>query len=124
LATACKGCASDARKIDIELFAEFACQMRECGPANFMFASEGRLLVHADRRTQGPGVIESPGLWMLQRACAPTSQFTGGGVTVEGSVLTVVLVASVPLSAEAWQPLPRGAVLALERGHVIRMMQL
>jgi glutamine amidotransferase len=48
-------------------FSAFAHEMRDHGPANIIYASEGRLLVHADRRTQRPGVIEPPGLWLLQR---------------------------------------------------------
>ena len=52
------------------IFAEFAREMRDHGPANFIYASDGHLLVHADRRTQRPGVIEPPGLWMLQRQCS------------------------------------------------------
>lgn len=48
----------------LSTFASFARQMRELGPANMILAVDGHLLVHADRRTQRPGVIEPPGLWM------------------------------------------------------------
>jgi len=94
-------------------FAAFAREMRDHGPANIIYASDGRLLVHADRRTQRPGVIEPPGLWMLQRQCGANSDpmFAGAGVNIEGRAPAVLLFASVPLTREPWQPLDRGTVL-------------
>ena len=102
-------------------FAAFAREMREHGPANIIYASDGRLLVHADRRTQRPGVIEPPGLWLLQRQCPAQSQsmFAGAGVSVAGTALSVALIASVPLTSESWQPLDRGTVLELRKGYVV-----
>jgi glutamine amidotransferase len=102
-------------------FAAFAREMRDYGPANIIYASDGRLLVHADRRTQGPGVIEPPGLWLLQRQCRTQSRstFAGVGVSVAGTALHVALVASVPLTGEAWQPLDRGTVLELRAGRLV-----
>jgi predicted glutamine amidotransferase len=99
-------------------FAHFASEMRDRGPANIIYASNGRLLVHADRRTQRPGVVEPPGLWMLQRQCRATSEpaFAGGGVSVTGAALNVVLIASVPLTSEPWRPLERGTVLDVQKG--------
>jgi glutamine amidotransferase len=102
-------------------FAAFAHEMRDHGPANIVYASDGRLLVHADRRTQRPGVIEPPGLWLLQRQCRARSQSTlaGVGVSVAGPALNVALLASVPLTGETWQPLDRGMVLELRGGLVV-----
>lgn len=108
---------------EVAAFSAFARHMRQQGPANIILASQGRLLVHADRRTQRPGVIEPPGLWMLHRTCGPT-EFSRAGVTVKGAALSVVLFASVPLSAEPWQPLARGMVLAVEQGRVLSTQQL
>lgn len=101
-------------------FTSFARQMRELGPANMILAVDGCLLVHADRRTQRPGVIEPPGLWMLQRSCETkeTEAFTGGGVRLVSSATNVVLFASVPLTTEAWQPLERGCVVTAHGGRV------
>lgn len=101
-------------------FAAFAREMRDHGPANIIYASDGRLLAHADRRTQRPGVIEPPGLWLLQRQCGAQSRstFAGAGMSVAGAALDVGLIASVPLTGEAWQPLDRGTVLELRRGRV------
>lgn len=41
------------------------------------------------------------------------------GVTVAGGFQDVVLVASVPLSAENWQPLAEGDVVAISEGRVV-----
>jgi glutamine amidotransferase len=102
-------------------FAAFAREMRDHGPANIIYASDGRLLVHADRRTQRPGVIEPPGLWLLQRQCRAQSRstFAGSGVSVAGTALQVALIASVPLTGEAWQPLDRGTLLELRAGRIV-----
>jgi glutamine amidotransferase len=110
-----------ARTALFAAFAAFSREMRDHGPANIIYASAGRLLVHADRRTQRPGVIEPPGLWLLQRQCRGQSQsmLAGAGVSVTGAALNVALLASVPLTGEAWKPLDRGTVIELRRGHVV-----
>ena len=106
----------------LSIFTSVARQMRNLGPANIILAANGRLLVQADRRTQRTGVIEPPGLWILQRSwsAAPPGMFAGGGVRFDGDALNVVLIASVPLTTEPWQPLERGAVLAIERGQIVK----
>ena len=118
--------ASDAHGMDLEVFSVFARQVRSRGPANVILASNGRLLVHADRRMQQSGVIAPPGLWMLQRACGGEQPrtFDASGVAFDGPALTVVLVASVPLSAEAWEPLPRGTVLAVMHGRIVKRVEV
>jgi len=114
----------DGNSVDRTLciFALFARRMRLLGPANIILAANGRLLIHADRRTQRPGVIEPPGLWLLQRSCSAgrAEAFAGGGVHVDGQALKVVLIASVPLTSERWQPLEQGTVLAIEHGEIVR----
>jgi predicted glutamine amidotransferase len=112
----------DAGDVIFETFAAFAREMRERGPANIIYASNGRLLLHADRRTQAPGVIEPPGLWLLERHCSDgaTVAVAGEGVHVAGVGVDVALVASVPLTGERWRPLEQGSVLQLEHGRVRR----
>ena len=112
----------DAGDVTFELFATFAREMREKGPANIIYASNGQLLVHADRRTKSPGVIEPPGLWLLERHCgnSASAAFTGEAVQVAGKDVDVVLLASVPLTDEPWRALKQGSVLQLEYGRVIR----
>jgi len=92
---------------------------RDRGPANVIYAFDGHLFIYADRRTQRPGVIEPPGLWILQRRCNTDSMFAGAGVSVGGTALSVVLIASVPLTSESWQPLERNTAVEVRNGSVI-----
>ncbi|MFM9940147.1 MAG: class II glutamine amidotransferase [Hyphomicrobiaceae bacterium] len=102
-------------------FSATASRLRSLGPANLLFASGGRLLVHADRRTQVSGEIAPPGLWVLERTClaAPTGMTSGAGVEVGGDALKVILVASVPLTEEMWRPLARGTILEVVDGAIV-----
>ena len=113
--------ASERPDRNFAIFAAFAREMRDHGPANIIYASDGHLLVYADRRTQRPGVIEPPGLWMLQRQCSANAEstFAGAGVSVAGTAVSVVLIASVPLTSEPWQPLERGTAIEVRNGHVV-----
>jgi len=59
-----------------------------------------------------------PGLWLLERECvagdALAEQVSPAVIT--GGALNVAIVASVPLSDEAWEPLPRGTILEISAG--------
>lgn len=112
-----------AESVDVifNLFVTFAREMRAKGPANIIYASNGQVLVHADRRTKAPGVIEPPGLWLLERHCGNgASAASGEAVQIAARGVDVVLLASVPLTDEPWRPLEQGSVLQLEYGRVIR----
>ena len=98
--------------------AEFAAAARELGPANFLYCDGDALFAHADRRHQQDGSIRAPGLWRLARHCP-----VGHGLETPGLRLTseehdqdVVLVASVPLTAEGWQPLAEGEMVVARGG--------
>jgi glutamine amidotransferase len=114
-----------AGDVIFEMFATFARQMRRRGPANIIYASNGQILVHADRRTKAPGVIEPPGLWLLERHCSDgaIAAVAGEAVHVVGKGVDVALVASVPLTQEAWRPLEQGCILQLESGRVRRTVR-
>jgi glutamine amidotransferase len=116
--------ASERPDRNLAIFAAFAREMRDHGPANIIYASDGHLLIYADRRTQRPGVIEPPGLWILQRQCSASaeSMFAGAGVSVAGTALSVVLIASVPLTSEPWQPLERSTAIEVRNGHVVTQL--
>ena len=95
--------------------------MRRLGPANIILATDEAIFVHSDRRTQRPGVIAPPGLWLLERRCSLEGQaeLSAAGVTLAPvPALNVALVASVPLTSEPWRPLPQANVLMLARGVV------
>lgn len=105
----------------LDLIADFAAQLRSLGPANFLYADGDTLFAHGHRRIQRTsGQIEPPGLWVLQRHCgAPEAPTLPAGLSVAPSAQDVVLVASVPLSTEAWRPFPEGEILALRAGAVV-----
>lgn len=94
----------------LRVIAGFAATLREHGPANFLYSDGDAIFVHAHRRHQGGGLgIRPPGLHLLCRRCADET----------GAAQEVVLVASVPLTAEAWQPLDEGEVVVLSSGQRI-----
>ena len=111
---------------------EFGAEMREFGPANFLYADGDALFAHGHRRIQTDGTIAPPGLWLLSRECAAdkdellTSAATLGGseagVTIEGGAKgqAITLLASVPLTSEGWRPLAEGELVSVKDGRVAR----
>jgi predicted glutamine amidotransferase len=105
----------------LSLLAAFAADLRPLGPANFLYADGDALFAHGHRRIQRSGRIEPPGLWTLQRHCAqadPSPERQGGVAITEGE-RSVVWIASVPLTDEAWRPLAEGELLAVRAGEVL-----
>lgn len=112
------GQASPALNDRIRVIAEFAAQLRELGPANFLYADGEYLFAHSDRRYQADHSVRPPGLHRLIRAGAEGT-LSGGGVKVGGAPQEVVLLASVPLTDELWEPLGRGALVATTAGREV-----
>lgn len=105
----------------VKVVARFAAMWRELGPANFLYCDGDALFAHADRRHQSDGTIKPPGLWQLTRHCA-----AGGELVAEGLRLTsldgeqeVVLIASVPLTDEEWEPIAQGEIIVVRKGRII-----
>ncbi len=100
---------------------QFAADLRRLGPANFLYADGDYLFAHGHRRTQALSqCIEPPGLFMLSRRCHEGhTPVALQGVQVGCGYQEVVLLASVPLSDEAWQPLAEGEVVAIAQGRVL-----
>ena len=42
-----------------------------------------------------------------------------GGISVTSDIQAVTLLASVPLTDEDWQPLPKNTILALSQGEIV-----
>jgi glutamine amidotransferase len=106
----------------LSLLAAFAADMRALGPANFLYADSDTLFAHGHRRIhRESGRIEPPGLWMLQRHCKPGDPFPDcPAIGMNGAApQTVMLVASVPLTDEAWRPLAEGELVAIRAGEVV-----
>ena len=116
LAPLWQGAALAALDERLRIVARFAAAMRELGPANFLYADGDALFAHADRRMQADGSIAAPGLWRLTRRCAIDSDAlaTDGG---DGQELT--LLASVPLTGEAWTPLGEREIVVLRDGAIV-----
>ncbi len=107
----------------LAIVSRFAAQMRELGPANFLYADGDVLFAHGDRRLQANGTIAPPGLWRLCRACTvdPDGQAPGDAVgRAEESHQEIILFASVPLDAECWIPFAEGEVVVVKDGLSIR----
>ncbi len=104
-----------------EIVVQFAAAMRELGPANFLYADSDALFAHSHRRMQANGTIAPPGLWLLQRNCAvdlDALPHSGIEIEVGGDGQKLVLLASVPLSSEGWEPLAEGEVIAVKAGQI------
>ena len=98
----------------------FAAALRPLGPANFLYTDGDAVFAHGHRRKHN-GEIRPPGLHLLCRSCSPSSD----GVPLDGVSIAreesqeIALVASVPLSAEHWEPLVEGEVVVLREGRVV-----
>lgn len=106
----------------MEILAGFAADLRALGPANFFYADGDVLFAHSHRRIQrSTGRIEPPGLWMLQRHCAPIdpSPDRDAGVSIAVGERSALFIASVALTDEAWQALAEGELLAVRDGELL-----
>ena len=106
----------------MSLLANFAANMRTLGAANFLYADGDVLFAHGHQRAARlNGPLEAPGLWTLRRHRTPaqTSPVHIAGVVAEHGESSAVLIASVPLTHEAWQPMQEGELIAVRHGKVI-----
>lgn len=104
----------------LDIIADFAADLRAFGPANFLYADAHILFAHAHRRHQSDGTVRAPGLHLLQRSCreGPVT-LANGGVTLSSQHQNVILIASVPLTKEQWQPLAEGEIVAVAGGQIL-----
>lgn len=108
-----------ARRAAVE---RFAADLSTLGPANFFYADGDVLFAHGHRRIQAAtGNVGPPGLWTQQRHCKPALALPEehGGLLVNDGDRSVVFVASVPLTDEAWRPLAEGEVLVVRNGEYV-----
>jgi glutamine amidotransferase len=104
----------------------FAADLRALGPVNFLYADGDALFAHGHRHLQPIlGRAELPGLWCLRRECASVAADADdlAGVSVGTAARSAVLLASVPLSAEAWRPLAEGELLVARLGEFVAVAQ-
>ena len=99
--------------------ARFAAELRELGPANFLYADGDLMFAHGHRRLRPDGSTAAPGLHVLHRECSiDPDDLAAAGVLV-AAPRTIALVASVPLTQEAWMPLAEGEIVVLHHGAVV-----
>lgn len=106
----------------LAVLAAFATELRAVGPANFLYADGDALFAHGHRRWQrSSGRAEPPGLWMRQRHCPPGDLASDHleGVAIADAGQSVLWIASVPLTDDAWRPLSEGELLAVRDGQVV-----
>lgn len=104
----------------LDVVAGFAAELRALGPANFLYADGEVLFAHGHRRVQADGRIAPPGLYLLEASCADEqTALQAQGVGVGCGYQQALLLASVPLSTAAWQPLAEGETVAVARGRLL-----
>ena len=102
----------------LEAVAEFAATLRAIGIANFLYSDSDTLFVHAHHRIPD-GTLQQPGLYLLQRSCEESvPDLADSGIRLHTVQQALTLVASAPLTDEAWCALEDGEVLAIQRGSV------
>lgn len=101
----------------LSIVAEMAGELRQLGPANFLYSDGDVLFAHAHARhwDEGGGRFSEP----RPPGLSPASRrdLSVKGLHVEARHSDALYVASVPLTAEGWTPLREGTVLALRKGH-------
>jgi len=102
----------------------FAAELRDLGPANFLYADGDALFAHGDRRLQAAtGKTEPPGLHLLSRRCDDEGEpVHARGLSVAPGFGEVLLIASVPLTDEKWRPFAHGEIVAASAGRVRRVL--
>ncbi|MBL4681820.1 MAG: class II glutamine amidotransferase [Pseudomonadales bacterium] len=106
----------------LELISQFANHIRPMGPANFIYSDSGYIFCHSDRRKHKEG-MSPPGLYVLCRSCKTEPrpvQIPGLSIVTVAKSQDIVLVASVPLSDEDWQPISQGDILVLHKGQIVK----
>lgn len=104
------------------MIAAFAADLRMLGPANFLYADGDALFAHGHKRMQKGGLhAQPPGLWILQRHCAPADPppTHQAGVSIAQEERVVLFIASVPLTNEAWQPMAEGELVTVRHGQLL-----
>ena len=119
--------AHDSPALDprFDVFAEFCAEMKKLGSGNFLYHDGDVLFAHGHKRIYEENgkhtEAKPPGLHIKKCwTCAAQQELHCRGLDVELKNQQTVLLASVPLDADGWEPLEEGAVLAIRDGTVLR----
>ena len=106
----------------LEVILDLAQEMRDLGPANFIYTDGDVVVLHGhQRKHREDGKIRPPGLHLLCRSCqADPASIRSRGLTIDATTQNVVLAASVPLTDEPWMQLDEGEVVVLRAGEIVR----
>lgn len=97
----------------------FAAELRELGPANFLYADSEILFAHGDRRYQAAdGSTSAPGLVYLTCRCSDPAEPLQG-VSITPGFQDLVLIASVALNEERWHPFAEGQIISVSMGRIL-----
>ncbi|MEH6470505.1 MAG: class II glutamine amidotransferase [Halopseudomonas sp.] len=105
----------------LEIISEFAQQVGQFGPANFLYADGDALFVHGHVRTQADGSVCAPGLHYISVECDyGVGESELACVKLESSdVQKVTLISTLPLNNGHWLPMQEGQLLVIKRGEII-----
>ena len=110
----------------LDIISQVARELRSLGSANFLYSDGETLFVHAHQRRweENGGFSEprSPGLSIISFDSAEL-ETRGLHVMNPGKDAAITVVASVPLTADGWIPLPSGTVLALCQGRELARIE-
>lgn len=110
---------SPTLEVRLAVVTAFARELRDCGPANFLYADGDLLFAHGHRRLQADGSTAAPGLHVLHRECfVDPDALADAGVEI-GHPQTVTLFATVPLTHDDWRPFAEGEILVARSGAVL-----
>lgn len=115
----------DKRRADwharFEVFSELCVELRPRGIFNLLFSDSEYLYAHAHKRHWHHGDNPTaPGLWHLAHSAHRPDSGALVGLQVHSSTeVRIHFLASVPLSDEAWQPLPEGALRVFHGGELL-----
>ena len=100
---------------------QFAAELREIGPANFLYTDGDTLFAHGHRRIQAStGKVAPPGLWLLPCRCGINDEpLYASGLTLGPGFEEGMLIASVALTGGNWRPFAEGEVVAVSAGQIV-----
>jgi glutamine amidotransferase len=106
----------------LEIVVRFAQILSSLGMANFVYSDGDAVFAHGNKRRYGTSdEPRPPGLHALHRVCgAHSDDYCTDGLRISAgpNQQEMALVASVPLTDEAWQQVQEGEVLALRAGEI------
>lgn len=100
----------------------FAEEMMQLGPANFLYCDGDAMFAHGDIRLDPlTNKVSWPGLYYLQRKSTLQQgeiDAEESGITIQSEPGIITLFASVPLNQENWIPLQRSEVVVVSKGQI------